>query len=644
MTTNYSGNLKVVGTGGSFHGPETISGNLGVVLSASLDSAGNGTGTETVTGILSFAGALPNYTVQYGLPVGFTTPAFDVQSGKFSVDEQVPIREFGTGISFGVVLSGSVSGNQTAVSGYLLTNATFQYEGATHYLMLSGAGTFRSNFTPPAPLTIGGAAAGQQTSDTSSVQPFQNVVVTDPNAGQTDTVTATLSDTANGTLANLDGGSYDAAVGVWSDTGTAAAVTAALDGLEFTPAVNQVAPGLTVTTTFTIVAADTAGAAATDGSTSVVATDVAVLPTITRTFAGWTVPDQATVAPFSRAVIADANPGQTETVTVTLSDAANGTFGNLGGGSYNAATGVWSDIGTAIGVTAALNGLEFAPAINQVAPGLTVTTTFSIVVTDTAGGGATDSTTSVIATDAAVPPTITGTIAGQTVTDQTTIAPFSGAAVADANSGQTEAVTVVLYDPANGTLENLGGGSYDATTGVWSDAGTAAAVTAALDGLVFDPAFGQVPVGQTIATAFSINVTDTAGAFANDGTTSVITTEVPCYLRGTRIATPAGERAVESLAAGDLVLTQSGEARPITWIGHRRIDCRRHRRPRDVFPVRVRAGAFGDRLPARDLRLSPDHAVFMRRTDTHPVRHQRRHGHPGTGCRGHLLPCRAALA
>ncbi len=252
-----------------------------------------------------------------------------------------------------------------------------------------------------------------------------------------------------------------------------------------------------------------------------------------------------------------------------------------------------------------------APAINQVAPGLTVTTTFTIVDTDTAGGAASDSTTSVIATDVAAPPTITGSVVGQTVTDRATTRPFSGVAIADVNLGQIEAVTVVLYDPANGTLENLGGGSYDATTGVWSDAGTAAAVTAALDGLVFDPAFGQVPVGQTIATAFSINVTDTAGAFANDGTTSVITTEVPCYLRGTRIATPAGERAVESLAAGDLVLTQSGEARPITWIGHRRIDCRRHRRPRDVFPVRVRAGAFGDRLPARDLRLSPDHAVFM---------------------------------
>ena len=33
--------------------------------------------------------------------------------------------------------------------------------------------------------------------------------------------------------------------------------------------------------------------------------------------------------------------------------------------------------------------------------------------------------------------------------------------------------------------------------------------------------------------------------------------------------------------------------------------------PETVWPVRVRAGAFGENTPARDLWLSPDHAVFV---------------------------------
>jgi len=39
--------------------------------------------------------------------------------------------------------------------------------------------------------------------------------------------------------------------------------------------------------------------------------------------------------------------------------------------------------------------------------------------------------------------------------------------------------------------------------------------------------------------------------------------------------------------------------------------CGRHPRPHDVWPVRVRAHAFGPRRPHRDLLLSPDHAVFF---------------------------------
>ena len=83
-----------------------------------------------------------------------------------------------------------------------------------------------------------------------------------------------------------------------------------------------------------------------------------------------------------------------------------------------------------------------------------------------------------------------------------------------------------------------------------------------------------------------------------------------CFAAGTRIATPRGEIAVEALAPGDLVLTASGAARPIVWIGHRRVNCQHHPQPKQVWPVRIAADAFGPGQPCRDLFLSPDHAVF----------------------------------
>jgi hypothetical protein len=82
-----------------------------------------------------------------------------------------------------------------------------------------------------------------------------------------------------------------------------------------------------------------------------------------------------------------------------------------------------------------------------------------------------------------------------------------------------------------------------------------------------------------------------------------------CFMPGTMIATPAGERAVETLAIGDLVLTTDGRHKPIRWIGLQAVA------PRFadelMLPVRIRAGALGENVPRRDLLVSPDHALLV---------------------------------
>jgi len=96
------------------------------------------------------------------------------------------------------------------------------------------------------------------------------------------------------------------------------------------------------------------------------------------------------------------------------------------------------------------------------------------------------------------------------------------------------------------------------------------------------------------------------------GPAGIIITDNPCFAAGTRILTPDGQVAVEKLAVGDEVLTaRDGSVQAIIWVGQRTVDLNRHAMPEKVIPVIILAGAFGPGLPERDLRLSPDHALFI---------------------------------
>ena len=106
--------------------------------------------------------------------------------------------------------------------------------------------------------------------------------------------------------------------------------------------------------------------------------------------------------------------------------------------------------------------------------------------------------------------------------------------------------------------------------------------------------------------------TQTGAQTANATPTTVVTDNgAPCYCTGTHIRTTRGDVAVEHLAIGDLAVTASGAHRAISWIGSRLTNTRRYSRPQEAMPVRVSAHAFGENRPARDLLLSPGHALCI---------------------------------
>lgn len=87
---------------------------------------------------------------------------------------------------------------------------------------------------------------------------------------------------------------------------------------------------------------------------------------------------------------------------------------------------------------------------------------------------------------------------------------------------------------------------------------------------------------------------------------------VICFTPGTRISTPGGPRLVESLRAGDRVLTRDNGPQEIQWTGSRRMTgARMFVMPR-LRPVRIGAGALGIERPDQELLVSPGHRMLVR--------------------------------
>ncbi len=106
------------------------------------------------------------------------------------------------------------------------------------------------------------------------------------------------------------------------------------------------------------------------------------------------------------------------------------------------------------------------------------------------------------------------------------------------------------------------------------------------------------------ATTGPINLTLTNGGSPVTGSAlSFDNTNVICFGKGTRIKTPAGERLVEDLRAGDFVVTADNGLQRLRWVGSRTVAARGK-----LAPIVITKGALRN---TRDLKVSPQHRMLV---------------------------------
>ncbi|MFZ6682229.1 DUF4214 domain-containing protein, partial [Undibacterium sp. Tian12W] len=148
----------------------------------------------------------------------------------------------------------------------------------------------------------------------------------------------------------------------------------------------------------------------------------------------------------------------------------------------------------------------------------------AVIIADLFGNGIT-------VTGNNVAPVIGGVVAGQTVTETTTVTPFANVTITDPDVGASETIIITLDVAAKGaftaaSLAATGFSTADGGLTYTHAAGTPAVVQAAIRGLVFQPGAGRVPVGSTETTTFTISANDGIASAVLNNTTTVIATGV----------------------------------------------------------------------------------------------------------------------
>jgi hypothetical protein len=344
-----------------------------------------------------------------------------------------------------------------------------------------------------------------------------------------------------------------------------------------------------------------------------------------------------------------------ETITV------GGTLFNLATASAAAPNPVNFNIvhvGDVVGETLSLTNLAVADAFSENLDAGISGATAGVVANGSFSGltaNTTDSTDLSVGVDTSAAGTINGTATITLRSDGTGIDTLGTTVL----TAQTISVTATVNNFAVATMQEVSGGGVFQQTGTTStlNLGTITqgasvapieldvlndvsgpsdllsgsfteSASAAFDPTGFDPfsglTAGQVSAAETVTVStintglFTETITLTPdGSNANSfnqllqkETLTINANIVPCFLAGTMIATDRGEVLVETLKAGDTVVTLSGAKRKLIWVGTGRSLATRGRRSA-ATPVTILKGALADNVPFHDLRVTKGHSLYL---------------------------------
>ena len=84
-----------------------------------------------------------------------------------------------------------------------------------------------------------------------------------------------------------------------------------------------------------------------------------------------------------------------------------------------------------------------------------------------------------------------------------------------------------------------------------------------------------------------------------------------CFTTGISIATARGEMPVESVCAGDQLITRDNGLQTVRWAGLREMDSYYLQRNNHLQPVLIQKGSLGHDLPERDMMVSPNQRILV---------------------------------